>query len=101
MSSETQWQWDAEADEVFFPDCADEALGKHPRMARPCAECPGTEGTKASKDPVTPHLLSHCIERRFPFWCHLTSDGEFSTHLCAGWADAVDPSGLENRTMET
>lgn len=79
----------AEQEAVFLPDCADEALASHPRMAARCTQCPGRDGTEASKSPTTSRLLSDCKRRRFPFWCHMSRRGEFCTHLCADWAEAV------------
>jgi hypothetical protein len=87
--------WPADADEVFFPDCYDDALSTTPTMKDRCVQCPGRAGTSASENQVTMHTLAKCIERRFPFMCHMTREGEFCTHLCAHWVSRATVKVIE------
>lgn len=86
-----------ELEGAFLPDCADEAMAETPSMVSRCVNCPGRSGTEASRNEITTRLLSDCKRRRFPFFCHMTRSGEFCTHLCADWTEAVKRSESEGR----
>lgn len=70
----------------YLPNNAAEALAEAPVMAGPCRACPAIAGTKAACDPVTRPIFDQCVAARCAFWCHLTIEGGFATHLCGGWA---------------
>jgi hypothetical protein len=78
----------------YLPDNYDEVVAEFPVLATSCAQCPATPGTAASQNPVTASTLAECIRARCGFFCHMTRDGEFCTHLCAGWAAAVAPDAV-------
>lgn len=69
----------------FLEDNSVEAMATCPRMKAQCAECPYKEGTTASRHPVTAYLVKECTEARAAFFCHMTIEDQFPTHLCAGW----------------
>lgn len=74
----------------YLDDNATEAIASHPSMDNPCRACPAVQGSEASRHPITSELFGQCIEARHAFWCHLTRQGGFATHLCGGWRRALD-----------
>jgi len=74
----------------FLEACAAEAITDYPVLSAKCRDCAFRHGTEANGYWLTRITAAGCVEASHPFWCHKATDrrGE-TTHLCAGWADAI------------